>query len=164
MPLLIIMSISGTFGSLINTNEDNKEPFKILEEHRPRSKRSLATLLDAWIGTIAVTGLRISYFPEEWYYDIFGDKKKEAREQLDKIIADEHEQHRTLVKTLNQMTIEYEDQKSNSKENLELLKNQYKEDFKDALEVVDKKKLLKVLCGDTYCKEYFIRDLVQDAD
>ena len=164
MQSLIIIGISGVFGSLINEIEESQEPFEDLMKHRPRSKRSLATLLDAWIGTIAVTGIRFSYFPEEWYYDVFGDKKKDAREELDQIIADEHEQHRTLVKTLNKMSIDYADRRSSSMENLALLKNQYREDFKDALEVIDKKKLLQVLCGDTYCKEYFIRDLVQDTD
>ena len=162
LSLIIFFATDGICSSLIDPEESSKEYTKDNEVHRSRPKRSLATLLDAWIGTIAVTGIRFSYFPEKWYYDAFGDKEQEAREELDRIIADEHEQHRILAKSFNDISNEYDDKKANGRRSVAMLKNQYKEDFKATLEVIDKTKMLEILCGDTYCKEYLIRDLLQD--
>lgn len=159
---VIIFFATGVSGSLINPEESSKDYTKDNEVHRSRPKRSLATLLDAWIGTIAVTGIRFSYFPEKWYYDAFGDKKQEAREELNRIIADEHEQHRILAESFNDISNEYDDRKANGRRSVAMLKNQYREDFKETLGVIDKTKMLEILCGDTYCKEYLIRDLLQD--
>jgi hypothetical protein len=42
--------------------------------HSARRKRSLADILDGWIGGIRLTGLRIAYYPTQWWTNLFGDK------------------------------------------------------------------------------------------
>ena len=41
-----------------------------------RNKRSLVTFLDLWINTLALTGLRISYYPYQYIQSLFGDHPK----------------------------------------------------------------------------------------
>ena len=159
---LVIVFATGVGGSLINPENLDKEHPKNNQVHRSRPKRSLATLLDTWIGAMAVTGLRFSYFPEEWYYDTFGDKNQEAKNELDETIADHDEQHRKLVQSFEELSNDYDDKKINGKRNVAMLKKQYEEDFKETLGVIDRTKMIEILCGDTFCKEYLIRDLLQD--
>ena len=61
-----------------------------------------------------------------------------------------------------ELSNDYDDKKINGKRNVAMLKKQYEEDFKETLEVIDRTKMIEILCGDTFCKEYLIRDLLQD--
>ena len=45
-------------------------------KEKPRSKRSLASLLDAYIGGLRITGLRFQFFPEKIFFETFGDHEK----------------------------------------------------------------------------------------
>ena len=59
-----------------NTIEENNSP----ESHggvvHSRNKRSLVNFLDLWINTLALTGLRISYYPYKYIQSLFGDHPK----------------------------------------------------------------------------------------
>ena len=59
-----------------NTIEVNNGPECNDEVDHSRNKRSLVNFLDLWINTLALTGLRISYYPYQYIQSLFGNHPK----------------------------------------------------------------------------------------
>lgn len=124
------------------------------EESENRSKRSLATLLDAWIGGMALTGLRISYFPERIYHDVFGDKSKDLKEEMESVTKEKNQIYNRLLGDLENLTEVHQNLQNEHESQLNELKMQYKMDFVHALSLLQKEPLLKKLCRTEKCIEY----------
>ena len=59
-----------------NTIQENNGPECNDEVDHSRNKRSLVNFLDLWINTLALTGLRISYYPYQYIQSLFGNHPK----------------------------------------------------------------------------------------
>lgn len=164
--LLLVLIIDHLAASGIprNYKQDTQMNDKRQMTRSNRSKRSLATLFDAWIGAMATTGLRISYFPEQIWHDIFGDKPKKEMERMKERIEEEQKRLIKLQEKFKKMAANHHEEKAYLNQSLDKLKVKYEEDVGDAMrEVKNSRLMIRLLCGDDYnCAEYSI-DLTQNA-
>ena len=127
-----------------------------------RKKRFVTEALDGWIGIIALTGWRTSFSPDLIFYDLFKDKSKEEKEELEKVIKESRNQIRKkLQKQYENMQDEHIQLKNKNELNYKNLKTRHEKDLRIGLLGLNKiyrEKALKDVCphvltmGRKFCK------------
>ena len=119
------------------------------------------SLLDGWIGIIALTGWRTSFSPDLIFYDFFKDKSKEEKKELEKFIKESKNELRKLQKQYNDMQDEHIQLKNENELNYKNLKFRHEKDLRIGLlglKKIHRKKALKAECphvltmGRKFCK------------
>ena len=83
------------------------------------------SLLDGWIGIIALTGWRTSFSPDLIFYDFFKDKSKEEKKELEKFIIESRNELRKLQKQYENMQDEHIQLKQENELNYKNLKSRH---------------------------------------
>ncbi len=127
------------------------------QEVLARPKRSLATLLDVWIGGMALTGLRIAYFPEKIVHDIIGDGSKEAKNKVNQDIRDKDAEVRKAKAAHKRYVVQKEERKRAIERSIHKLMARYKAEIQEASKFLgNPEEILEQLCDSEECLKYSI--------
>ena len=174
-----------------NTIEENNGPECNDEVDHSRNKRSLVNFLDLWINTLALTGLRISYYPYQYIQSLFGNHPKvimifyririskqeisllkkymkkyfqEAKDAVTKEIKDNEKTKNDLKKELEHLNKVHMEQKATAIQGIVMLHKRFKGDLEKIISdhVQDSAKIIEQLCNDGVCNEILSKDFMQN--
>jgi len=127
-----------------------------------KNKRFFTEVLDKWIGIINLSGWRTAFFPVRLFYDFFGDKSKQDKNELERLIEEHQIEYERLKTNFKEMSEQHEMLKNEEEMNYNKLKIQYEKDLQTGLLGLNKKyrqAALEEICshatvGRKFCLEH----------
>jgi len=89
--------------------------------------------LDQWLGIISLSGWRTAFFPARKYFELFGDKDKQEKEDFEDLIKQYQIEYERLETDFQRMSNEHEIFRNSEESSYEKLKTQYEKDLQTGL-------------------------------